>query len=141
MKQKSRNRFLAALLAAAMMFQLLPLIAFADEGAGSEGAPSDVTLMSTGTSYSHLEDAVKAAQDTDTIKLGEGNYTLYGLSSEGRTKGKDLTFVGKGTDKTTWYIGADVPDPNKTGEYNGDYSFDGAGHRYLREYDASFRPN
>lgn len=127
MKQKSRNRFLAALLAAAMMFQLLPLIAFADEGAGSEGAPSDVTLMSTGTSYSHLEDAVKAAQDTDTIKLGEGNYTLYGLSSEGRTKGKDLTFVGKGTDKTTWYIGADVPDPNKTGEYNGDYSFDGAG--------------
>lgn len=127
MKQKSRNRFLAALLAAAMMFQLLPLIAFADEGAGSEGAPSDVTLMSTGTSYSHLEDAVKAAQDTDTIKLGEGNYTLYGLSSEGRTKGKDLTFVGKGTDKTTWYIGAYVTDPNKTGEYTGDYCFDGAG--------------
>ena len=127
MKQKSRNRFLAALLAAAMMFQLLPLMAFADEGAGSEGAPSDVTLISTGQSYSSLEDAVKAAEDTDTIKLGEGKYTLYGLSSEGRTKGKNLTFVGQGTDKTVWAIGADVPDPNKTGEYNGDYSFDGAG--------------
>lgn len=127
MKQKKQNRILAALLAVVMMFQMLPMMAFAAEGAGSEGAPSDVTLMSTGTSYSHLEDAVKAAQDTDTIKLGEGNYTLYGLSSEGRTKGKNLTFVGQGTDKTTWYIGAYVTDPNKTGEYTGDYCFDGAG--------------
>lgn len=127
MKQKSRNRFLAALLAAAMMFQLLPLIAFADEGAGSEGAPSDVTLKSTGKSYSDLQEAVKAAESVDTILLGEGKYSLYGIPSTGMTKGKDLTFVGRGTDKTVWAIGADVPDPNKTGEYNGDYSFDGAG--------------
>lgn len=127
MKQKSRNRFLAALLAAAMMFQMLPMMAFADEGAGSEGAPSDVTLRSTGKSYSDLQEAVKAAESGDTIVLGEGNYTLYKVDSTGMTRGKDLTFVGQGTDKTTWYIGAYVTDPNKTGEYTGDYCFDGAG--------------
>lgn len=127
MKHKGKNRVLAALLAAAMMFQMLPMMAFADEGAGSEGAPSDVTLKSTGKSYSDLQEAVKAAESVDTILLGEGKYSLYGIPSTGMTKGKDLTFVGRGTDKTVWAIGADVPDPNKTGEYNGDYSFDGAG--------------
>ena len=130
MKQKKQNRILAALLAVVMMFQMLPMMAFAAEGAGSEGAPSDVTLISTdgsSKSYSSLKDAVIAAKSGDTIELGEGNYSLYGISSIGMTSGKDLTFVGKGTDKTTWYIGADVPDPNKTGEYTGDYCFDGAG--------------
>lgn len=128
MKQKKQNRILAALLAVVMMFQMLPMMAFADEGAGSEGAPSDVTLMSTGKRYSSLKDAVKDAQDTDTIELGEGNYTLYKVDSEGMTKGKNLTFVGKGTDKTAWNIGALVPDPANYGtEYNSDYSFDGAG--------------
>lgn len=129
MKQKKQNRILAALLAVVMMFQMLPMMAFADEGAGSEGAPSDVTLVSTdgSKSYSSLEEAVNVAKSGDTIELGEGNYSLYGISSIGMTSGKDLTFVGKGTDKTTWYIGADVPDPNKTGEYTGDYCFDGAG--------------
>lgn len=127
MKQKKQNRILAALLAVVMMFQMLPMMAFADEGAGSEGAPSDVTLKSTGKSYSDLQEAVKAAESVDTILLGEGKYSLYGIPSTGMTKGKDLTFVGQGTDKTVWAIGADVPDPNKTGEYNGDYSFDGAG--------------
>ena len=127
MKHKGKNRVLAALLAAAMMFQMLPMMAFADEGAGSEGAPSDVTLMSTGKRYSSLKDAVKDAQDTDTIELGEGNYTLYKVDSTNTTKGKDLTFVGQGTDKTAWNIGAEVPDPANYGtEYNGDYSFDSA---------------
>ena len=60
--------------------------------------------------------------------LGEGNYTLYKVNSIGHTKGKDLTFVGQGVDKTGWNIGALVPDPANFGtEYNGDYSFDGAG--------------
>ena len=130
MKQKKQNRIriLAALLAVVMMFQMLPMMAFADEGTGSEGAPSDVTLMSTGKRYSSLKDAVKDAQDTDTIELGEGNYTMYKVDSEGMTKGKNLTFVGKGTEKTAWNIGALVPDPANYGtEYNGDYSFDGAG--------------
>lgn len=128
MKQKKQNRILAALLAVAMMFQMLPMMAFADEGAGSEGAPSDVTLVSTGKRYSSLKDAVKDAEATDTIELGEGNYTLYKVDSEGMTKGKNLTFVGQGTDKTAWNIGALVPDPANYGtEYNSDYSFNGAG--------------
>lgn len=124
MKQKKQNRILAALLAVVMMFQMLPMMAFADEGAGSEGAPSDVTLMSTGTSYSHLEDAVKDAQDTDTIKLGEGNYTLYGTEV---TAGKDLTFVGLGPDKTAWNIGAKVLNSGECDTtYKDDFSLKGS---------------
>lgn len=124
MKQKKQNRILAALLAVAMMFQMLPMMAFADEGAGSEGAPSDVTLMSTGTSYSHLEDAVKAAEDTDIIQLGVGNYTLYGTEV---TAGKDLTFVGLGPDKTAWNIGAKVLNSGECDTtYKDDFSLKGS---------------
>ena len=74
-----------------------------------------------------MVDAVKAASSGDTIILGEGNYTLYGIKSDDTTKGKNLTFVGQGTDKTFWNIGAEVPNPEYYGtEYNGDYSFDSA---------------
>lgn len=124
MKQKSQNRFLAALLAVAMMLQMLPMLAFADD------APDAYAVKIDGKegSYAKLVDAVKAASSGDTIILGEGNYTLYGISSVGTTKGKNLTFVGQGPDKTAWNIGDEVPDPSKYGtEYNGDYSFDGAG--------------
>lgn len=124
MKQKSQNRFFAALLAVAMMLQMLPMLAFADD------APDAYAVKIDGKegSYAKLEDAVRAASSGDTIILGEGNYTLYKISSEGMTKGKNLTFVGQGPDKTAWNIGALVPDPANFGtEYNGDYSFDGAG--------------
>lgn len=124
MKQKSQNRFLAALLAVAMMLQMLPMLAFAEDALGT----GEVRNKRTGTTYTSLATAVAEAQSGDTIELGEGNYTLYGVPSVGSTQGKDLTFVGQGSDKTTWYIGAKVPDPNLLGtEYNGDYSFDGAG--------------
>lgn len=130
MKQKSRNRFLAALLAVVMMFQMLPMMAFAAEGAGSEGAPSDVTLISTdgsSKSYSSLKDAVIAAKSGDTILLGEGNYTLYGISSDGTTKDKDLTFVGRGPDKTAWNIGAKVLNSGECDTtYKDDFSLKGS---------------
>lgn len=123
MKQKSQNRFLAALLAVAMMLQMLPMLAFAEDALGT----GKVRNKRTGTIYTSLKEAVQQAQSGDTIELGEGNYTLYGVPSVGSTQGKDLTFVGQGTDKTAWNIGDEVPDPNKFGtEYNGDYSFDGA---------------
>lgn len=89
---------------------------------------SSITNTRTGKTYSDLATATAEAQSGDTIKLGEGNYTLYGVNSVGHTKGKDLTFVGSGTDKTAWNIGAEVPNPDYYGtEYNSDYSFDGAG--------------
>lgn len=123
MKQKSQNRFLAALLAVAMMLQMLPMLAFAEDAPDAYA----VKIDGKAESYATLEAAVRAAESGDTIILGEGNYTLYGIKSDNTTKGKDLTFVGQGSDKTTWYIGAEVPDPDLLGtEYNGDYSFDGA---------------
>ena len=89
---------------------------------------ASITNATTGKAYTDLATAVAEAQSGDTIKLGEGNYTLYGVNSAGHTKGKDLTFVGSGTDKTAWNIGAKVPNPDYYGtEYNSDYSFDGAG--------------
>lgn len=124
MKQKSQNRFLAALLAVAMMLQMLPMLAFADDAPDAHA----VKIDGKEGSYAKLEDAVRAAKSDDTIILGEGNYTLYGIKSDDTPKGKNLTFVGQGTDKTFWNIGALVPDPANFGtEYNGDYSFDGAG--------------
>lgn len=131
MKQKKQNRILAALLAVAMMFQMLPMMAFAAEDIHLENGQAKIG----DTVYNSVMEAVKAAGSDATIELGEGNYTLYnvdgtgtnGGTTTGTTKGKNLTFVGQGTDKTVWHIGEDVADPNKTGEYNGDYSFDGAG--------------
>ena len=87
-----------------------------------------ITNKETGATYENLATATADAKSGETILLPEGNYTLYKVSSEGHTKGKDLTFEGLGTDKTAWNIGALVPDPANYGtEYNGDYSFDGAG--------------
>lgn len=121
MKQKSQNRFLAALLAVAMMLQMLPMLAFAD----------DATYVAwnkdkKNKGYTTLKEAVDEADSGNTIILGEGSYTLHKLGS--KTSGKDLTFVGQGPEVTTWQIGPEVPDPKLFGsEYNGDYSFDGAG--------------
>ena len=140
MKQKKHNRFLAAFLAVAMMLQVLPMLAFA-----AEDMPLTKGKAKIGnTVYDTVLEAVTAAGTGDTIELGEGNYTLYSISSVGTTKGKDLTFVGQGTDKTAWNIGALVPDPANFGtEYNGDYSFDGAGtitfrNMTLRSGDANY---
>lgn len=124
MKQKSQNRFFAALLAVAMMLQMLPMLAFAEDAPGT----GEVWNKKKNKSYTSLVDAVKEADSGDTITLGKGNYTLYGTNSTGTTRGKDLTFVGQGPEETAWNIGAEVPNPAYYGtEYNGDYSFDGAG--------------
>ena len=91
-------------------------------------AEPSITNDRTKATYTDIAVATEQAESGDTLMLGEGNYTLCGKSSEGLTKGKDLTFVGLGADKTAWNIGAEVPNPDNYGtEYNGDYSFDGAG--------------
>ncbi|HJI05183.1 MAG TPA: InlB B-repeat-containing protein [Faecalibacterium prausnitzii] len=129
MKQKSQNRFLAALLAVAMMLQMLPMLAFADDAPGIEETYVAWNENQGHKGYPSLEAAVENASSDDTITLGAGSYTLYKkIKDNQKPKGKNLTFVGQGSDKTTWYIGAEVPNPEYYGtEYNGDYSFDGAG--------------
>ena len=123
---KTASRAVAALFAVALVTMGVASPAFADGATGT--VTSTITNARTGKTYDKLADATVDAQSGDTIKLGEGNYTLYKVNSEGHTKGKDLTFEGQGTDKTAWNIGALVPDPANYGtEYNGDYSFDGAG--------------
>ena len=127
-----KKRIFAALLCVIMLFGMLPITALAagpktiyvdakDGNDKNDGLQED-------RPYQTVEKAVAAAESGDTIQLGEGNYTLYKVPSTGHTKGKDLTFVGLGADKTAWNIGAEVPDPDYFGtEYNSDYSFDGAG--------------
>ena len=119
------KKTLAIMLALIMVLALVPTVAF---------AAGEVAWIN-GQGYTTLGDAVKAAKSGDTIMLGEGNYSLYDVcghigapgSSKDYTAGKDLTFIGQGVEKTTWIIGAEVPDPNKSGtEYNSDYSFSGA---------------
>lgn len=125
MKQKSQNRFLAALLAVAMMLQMLPMLAFAEDATGT----GEVRNKRTNKKYTSLITAVQEAVSGDTIELGEGNYTLFEKKNNHAKAGnKNLTFVGQGPEVTAWNIGDEVPDPANFGtEYNGDYSFDGAG--------------
>ena len=124
------------MLALVLALSITPSV-FAEETVGGttiyvDANNGDDTQEGVGTTsdkaYKTLATAVAAARSGDTIQLGAGNYTLYKVDSTGHTKGKDLTFVGQGADKTGWNIGALVPDPANYGtEYNGDYSFDGAG--------------
>lgn len=121
MKQKSQNRFLAALLAVAMMLQMLPMLAFADDATGT-GKP---VAWIGDQGYTSLVDAVNAAKKgtTTTITLGEGEYDLYKKISENELAGKELTFVGKGADKTIWNIGYAIDQPKAE---DGDYDLGGA---------------
>ena len=118
MKQKSQNRFLAALLAVAMMLQMLPMLAFADDAPGT-GETYKAWIGDQG--YPSLEAAVSAAGDGATITLGEGVYSLGGKQ---KVTDKSLTFVGKGPDKTTWQIQA--PQAPYGADGYCDYSFDGS---------------
>lgn len=117
MKQKSQNRFLAALLAVAMMLQMLPMLAFADTG------EKDVAWIGK-KGYKSLEAAISAAGDGDTIILGEGVYSLGGTQNTQKVTTKSLTFVGAGVDKTKWQIQAPQTAYGPDGYCN--YSFDGS---------------
>lgn len=127
-----KKRIFAALLCVIMLFGMLPITALALEPKtiyvdATYGNDKNDGLQED-RPYATVVEAVKAAKSGDTIQLGEGNYTLYGVDSTGHTEGKDLTFVGRGADTTAWNIGAEVPNPDNFGtEYNSDYSFDGAG--------------
>ena len=114
-----------------MALALVPTVAFAADNTIYVDANKGDDTTGDGTEanpYKTVGKAAEIAVSGDTIMLGDGKYTLYGVSSVNTTKGKNLTFVGQGADKTFWGIGATMPDPANFGtEYNGDYSFDGAG--------------
>ena len=134
-----KKKILALVLTLAMVLSLVPMTALATEGGQEDGetSPAGSTIYVDANStkdgdgskdnpYKSLVTAVNKATSGDTIQLAGGTYTLY--KGGANVSKKDLTFVGSGTDKTTWLIGAKVPDPANFGtEYNGDYSFDGAG--------------
>lgn len=122
--KKKLTKLLTIVISSMLIASTLFTVAFADSSAPA-GTSGYVAWIGT-TGYPTLEAAVNAANSGDTITLGEGKYTLYKKGAA--TAGKDLTFVGKGAGKTEWGIGATLPDPAYFGtEYNGDYSFDGAG--------------
>ena len=147
-----KKKFLALVLTLAMVLSLVPMTALATEGVTEEtqadtqveqedeGTPStnpddpdasETVIVPEGkaaigqTIYDTVKDAVEAAQSGATIILGKGNYTLYNVSSEGRTNGKDLTFIGQGAGETVWNMGTSVSGRANGGE-DGDYSFDGS---------------
>ena len=131
-----KKKFLALVLTLAMVLSLVPMTALATEGGQEDGETSpagstiyvDVNSVNEGNGskdnpYKSLVTAVNRATSGDTIQLAEGTYTLYKEKAD--VLQKDLTFVGSGTDKTTWLIGPKVPNPAHFGtEYNSDYSFD-----------------
>lgn len=102
-----KKRILACLLALVMMIGVLPVMALAENNVVTpEG----------------FAEAVKNAKDGDTIMLDKGTFTLYGEKEI--AKGKSLTFVGAGKDKTIWNIGTGTTDVY--GQGNADYSLEGA---------------
>ena len=109
------KKTLALILTFIMVLALVPSVAF---------AAGEVAWIN-GKGYATLGEAVKDAQSGDTITLGEGEYTLYNIPSDNTTKGKNLTFIGQGFDKTTWNIGTGTVDV--FGQGNGDFSFNGSG--------------
>lgn len=82
-----------------------------------------------------FREAMEEALDGSTIELGAGTYSLYKSSDDMSPteqaawkelmKEKTFTFVGQSPEETSWRIGAAVY-PNKPGEYNSDYSFEGS---------------
>ena len=117
MKQKKQNRILAALLAVVMMFQMLPMMAFAAEDTSLKKGQAKIGETVYNTVLEAVQDA-PADGTTTTITLGEGEYTLYGTNV---TAGKNLTFVGQGAGLTTWNIG--YPDSDRGNQNNADFSF------------------
>lgn len=113
-----KRRILSSLMALVLVFGLLPATAFAE----GETVPDGKAKIGD-TVYETLDVALEAAQNNDTIYLGEGTYSSY-KSTAVKHKKLTLTFVGAGTDKTIWNMGTSMSGRSDGGE-DGDYSFDG----------------
>ena len=109
-----KKRILACLLALVMLIGVLPVMALAvDSSAAVSVSEGKAKVASTGDKeYDTLDAAMKAAEDGDTIYLGEGIYCgnaehpteqnqalKFVESGSNKEKMKSLTFVGAGTGK------------------------------------------
>lgn len=128
------------LLALLMPLGITPLAVYADEAQtgistvgeappenGNSIAPTvsddKAIVASNNQEYDSLDKAMDAAVNSDTIYLGAGVYcgNAANPTQAGKGAGKSLTFVGAGTDKTTWQIKAPATQYGSDGWC--DYSF------------------
>ena len=125
------KKTLAIMLALIMVLAMVPTVAFAagntiyvDAKNGNDDQDDVGTTREK--AYKSLDKAMKAAGQEATIYLAEGTY--YGNSDNPSQTGegarKSLTFVGAGSDKTTWQIRA--MENNPSGDGPCDYSFQGS---------------
>ena len=126
------KKTLAIMLALIMVLALVPTVAFAEEPkkiyvdvTNGDDNQKDVGTTSD-KAYQSLDMAMNAANDGATIYLAAGTYcgNSANPSQKGNGAGKSLTFVGAGSDKTTWQIRA--KENNLPGDGPCDYSFDGS---------------
>ena len=124
------KKTLALILTFIMVLALVPSVAFA---AGNtiyvDATNGDDNQEDVGTTrdkaYKSLDKAMEAAGQEATIYLAEGTYCGNSANPRqtGNGAGKNLTFVGDGSDKTTWQIRAEET-TNSDGPC--DYSFQGS---------------
>ena len=102
------------MLALIMVLALVPTVAFAEEpkkiyvDATNGNDTQDGVGTASDKAYKSLDKAMEAAVSGDTIYLAAGTYcgNSANPSQKGHGAGKSLTFVGAGSDKTTWQIRA-----------------------------------
>ena len=124
------KKTLAIMLALIMVLALVPTVAFAAGNTIYVDANNGNDATGDGTQanpYATVDKAAAEAASGDTIYLAEGTYcgNSANPSQTGNGAGKkSLTFVGAGSDKTTWQIRA--KENNLPGDGPCDYSFDGS---------------
>ena len=134
-----KKRILACLLALVMLVGLLPATVLAEDVAGpvvyvdANNGHDDTGNGSQSRPYQTVGKALTNIENNATVYLADGVYYAYTYSKSSTKesgdkpkycKGQNVTFIGEGPGKTTWYIG--TPWSDAGGETNGDYSFDGA---------------
>ena len=135
-----KKRILACLLALVMLIGVMPVMALAEDAPTGRKVYVNATKGDDSTGdgtqehpYKTVGKALTNIENNATVYLADGVYYAYTYSKSSTKesddkpkycKGQNVTFIGEGPGKTTWYIG--TPWSDAGGETNGDYSFDGA---------------
>ena len=123
-----------------MLIGVLPVMALAEDAPTGRKVYVNATKGDDSTGdgtqehpYKTVGKALTNIENNATVYLADGVYYAYTYSKSSTKesddkpkycKGQNVTFIGEGPGKTTWYIG--TPWSDAGGETNGDYSFDGA---------------